>query len=285
MTRLITTDISGIASNLKKYDAELTTRTGHTLSFIACSAVEVDYAQVRDLLRKIRVAMVPITSGEGIIGGFTDAVLSILLHMGTNAFVTQAPDVAGISEAFEKKADVLMLADDEHFVALHIHSRKIADNAVCTGRAFATGLSLMAGGLKGRGVLVLGCGPVGAGAAESLICAGAGVSVYDMREDSARNLAESISRKLGKKIEIVKTLDSGLSNHNLILDATPAGNIIHARHITPDTYVSAPGLPSGLDVNARIAIADRYLHDPLQLGVATMLVMAVKNHREHQAES
>ena len=45
-----------------------------------------------------------------------------------------------------------MLADDERFVALHIRSRSIADNAVCTGKAFATGLSLMAGGLKGREV-------------------------------------------------------------------------------------------------------------------------------------
>ena len=285
MTRLINTDISDIAANLKNYDAELAVRTGHTLSGLAYRAVEIDDAQARDLLREIQVAMIPITSGKGIIAGFANAVLSILAHLGANAFVTQSTDAAGIAEAVQKKADVMMLADDERFVALHLHSRKIADNAVCTGRAFATGLDLMAGGLKERSVLVIGCGLVGGSAAESLVRMGAEVSVYDINMEAAKNFIEAIRHTLDKQIKLVDTLETALVQHKLILDASPAGNIIHAQHIAPDTYVSAPGMPCGLDDEAHTAISRRMLHDPLQLGVATMLVSAAKYHCEDLSES
>ncbi len=285
MTRLITADISNIAANLKNYDAELTARTGHTLSGIACHAVGIDEGRIKNGLPNLRVAVVPITSGQGIIGGFCDAVLSILAHLGAKAFVTQSPDVSGINEAFEKQADVMVLADDERFVALHIQSRQIADNAVCTGQAYATGLNLMTGGLKGRSVLVIGCGPVGCSAAESLVRMGAEVSVYDINREAAKNLIEEIRHTLDTQIKLVDTLETALVQHKLILDASPAGYIIHAQHIAPDTYVSAPGMPCGLDDEAHTAISRRMLHDPLQLGVATMLVSAAKYHCEDLSES
>ena len=280
MTRLQSNDINRVAADLSHYDAQLVERTGYSLRAIACRAGGIEEAQITGLLADLRTAVIPITGGEGIIGGFGDAVAGILLHISSGAFVTHKTDVAGIAEAFEKKADVMMLADDERFVALHIRSGKIADNAVCTGRAFATGLELMTGGLDGQTVLVIGCGPVGASATESLIGMGAGVSVYDIQEEAARQLAEKIGHTFNKKIETVKTLDTALDRHKLILDASPAGDIIHAQHITPETYVSAPGMPSGLDPEAETAIADRLLHDPLQLGVATMLIDAVKFHIE-----
>lgn len=276
MTRLITADIIDIAANLKNYDMELVARTGYSLSGIACCASGIDEAQVKNLLPAIRVGVIPISSGEGIISGFCDAVLNILLHMGCSAFVTRTTDVAGIAESFEKKADIVMLANDERFVALHMRSRSIADNAVCTGKAFATGLSLMAGSLKGREVLVIGCGPVGRSATETLIRIGAGVSVYDVHIEYAKEGVKTIGQTADPKIQIVKTLDSALLHHKYIIDASPARNIIHAHHITPDTYVSAPGFPCGLDAEAEAGISNRFLQDPLQLGVATMLVSAAK---------
>ncbi len=284
MTRLMTADINDIAVNLKNYDRGLVARTGYSLSSIACRAAEIDEAQIRTLLPDLRVAVIQITSGQGIIRGFGDAVSSILLHMGANAFVTRATDVAGMVESFEESADILMLADDQRFAALHIPSRSIADNAVCTGWAFATGLRLMAGSLKGRKVLVIGCGPVGTSATESLIGMGANVTIYDIDIDSSNTLAATIGQVFDMKIEIVKTLDSALLRHKYILDASPASNIIHARHIGPDTYVSAPGMPCGLDDEAKKAISKRILHDPLQLGVATMLVCAAKHHHVHRTK-
>jgi pyrrolysine biosynthesis protein PylD len=282
LTRLITTDISDIAANLKNYDRELIARTGYSLSGIACRAAEIDEAQIKNLLPKILVGVIPISSGEGIIGGFGDAVLSILLHMGAKAFVTRTTDVAGIAESFEKNADILLLADDERFVALHIRSRSIADNAVCTGQAFATGLGLMAGSLKGREVLVIGCGPVGRSATQTLICMGARVSVYDVQAEPLMEWVKTIGQNTDSKIQIIKTLEPALQRHQLILDASPAANLIHAHHITPDTYISAPGFPCGLDAEAQARLSGRFLQDPLQLSVATMLVGAAKYHIERQ---
>jgi 3-methylornithyl-N6-L-lysine dehydrogenase len=282
LTRLITTDISDIAANLKNYDRELIARTGYSLSGIACRAAEIDEAQIKNLLPKILVGVIPISSGEGIIGGFGDAVLSILLHMGAKAFVTRTTDVAGIAESFEKNADILLLADDERFVALHIRSRSIADNAVCTGQAFATGLGLMAGSLKGREVLVIGCGPVGRSATQTLIRMGARVSVYDVQAEPLMEWVKTIGQNTDSKIQIIKTLEPALQRHQLILDASPAANLIHAHHITPDTYISAPGFPCGLDAEAQARLSGRFLQDPLQLGVATMLVGAAKYHIERQ---
>lgn len=282
MTRLRCADIIHIAENLNNYDMELVARTGYSLSDIACRAAEIDKAQIRNLLPEIRVGVVPISSGEGIIGGFSDSVLNILLHMGANAFVTRTADVAGIAESFEKKADIVMLADDERFVALHIQSRSIADNAVCTGKAFATGLSLMAGSLKGREVLVIGCGPVGRSAAETLIRMGSRVSVYDIHIESLMEWVETLGQAADPKIQVVKTLDPALQRHQLIIDASPAGNIIHGHHIKPQTYVSAPGFPCGLDAEAQARLSNRLLQDPLELGVAAMLVSAAKYHIERQ---
>ena len=282
MTRLITADISDIAANLQNYDRELIVRTGCSLSGIACRAAEIDEAQIKNVLPEIRVGIIPISSGEGTIGGFGDAVLNILLHMGANAFVTRTTDVAGMVESFEKKADIVMLADDERFVALHIRSHSIADNGVCTGKSFATGLSLMAGSLKGREVLVIGCGPVGRSATETLIRMGVRVSVYDVQMNPLKAWVKTIGQVADPKIQIAKILEPALRQHQFIIDASPARDIIHAHHITPDTYVSAPGFPCGLDPEAQERLSSRLLHDPLQLGVATMLVSAVKYHIERQ---
>jgi pyrrolysine biosynthesis protein PylD len=41
-----------------------------------------------------------------------------------------------------------------------------------------------------------------------------------------------------------------------------------------DTYISAPGMPTGLGAGALKKLSGRYLHDPLQIGVATMIVEA-----------
>jgi pyrrolysine biosynthesis protein PylD len=157
VTRLITADIIDITANLKNYDIELVARTGYSLSGIACCASGIDEARIKNLLPDIRVGVIPISSGKGIIGGFCDAVLSILLHMGCNAFITRTTDVAGIAESFEEKADIIMLANDERFVALDIRSRSIADNAVCTGRrsegAGGAGHRLWSGWPQRNGVL------------------------------------------------------------------------------------------------------------------------------------
>jgi pyrrolysine biosynthesis protein PylD len=278
VTRLKTDDIINIAAGMADYDAELAAKTGFSLMGIACSAAGVREDEIKPVLDDVLVGVIPISSGEGIIGGFCDAVKAIVSHLGCRAFITQAADVAGLVEAFEKNADIMMLSDDDRFVALHAKSRHIIDNAVATGEGFATGLNLMAGGLKDLDVLVIGCGPVGFSATESLVRMGARVSVYDINQHRSNDVAESIGQRLNSKIRSLSDLDTALIDARFIVDATPAANIIKAHHITPETYISAPGVPIGLTAEAYSKMIDRILHDPLQIGVATMLVYALKIH-------
>jgi pyrrolysine biosynthesis protein PylD len=107
---------------------------------------------------------------------------------------------------------------------------------------------------------------------------GARVSVYDVQVEPLKVWVKTIDQTADSKIQIVKKLGPALQHHQFIIDASPARNIIHAHHITPDTYVSAPGFPCGLDAEAKERVSSRLLHDPLQLGVATMLVSAAKSH-------
>ncbi len=278
MTRLASDDIADIVDKLEDYDTELISKTGHPLRGIACAAVGVDEFRIRNILGNLRVGVIPITSGEGIISGFCEAVKGILSHMGCRAFVTQATDVAGLAEAFKKKVDIILLSDDECFIALHTESRRVIDNAVATGKGFVAGLSLMASGLKEKNVLVIGCGPVGRSAVEELVGEGARVSICDIDSSRSIALSEEIKRSFNAEIQIAEELDRALTAHQLIIDATPAADIIRTQHITPDTVISVPGVPLGLDSEAQSKISNRLLHDPLQIGVATMLVCAMKFH-------
>lgn len=276
MTRLTTNDIQHIAAQLADYDTELTKKTGYSLRGIACRAAGVQESEFEKMSADLLAGIVPLTFGRGIIGGFCDTVASIVAHIGCPALVTQFADVAGLAEAFEKKADIIMLADDDRFVAIHPQSRQLADNAAATGRGFATGLSLMGGGLEKKNVLVIGCGPVGSAATQALVKLGSDVSIYDINLSRSDDLANRIRQSLDAKINIVKKLEQALTDHQFIVDATPAADIIPAEYITPDTYISAPGVPLGLNQEARSKVFDRLLHDPLQIGVATMTVDAMK---------
>ena len=137
------------------------------------------------------------------------------------------------------------------------------------------GLGLMAGNLKDQKVLVLGFGPVGQNARKALLKTGCRVSVYDVDPGAYEMLSAASSRATDGKVQFMSDLEEALLSHELIVDATPAADLILAQHIKPNTIVSAPGMPLGLDRGARTAIGDRLLHDPLQIGVATMLVGAL----------
>jgi len=278
VTRLAEEDVRSIPADLAAYDTELIAKTGHSLAGLACHAAGLKGAEIKDIFGSVLVGVIPVTSGEGIIGGFCEAVKSIVSHLGCRAFVTQATDVAGLAEAFERKVDIILLSDDECFIALHRKTHQVIENAVATGRGFVAGLYLMAGDLKARNVLVFGCGPVGRSAVEKLVGMDALVSIYDIDFSRSIELSGKIQRSFNVPIRIAAEPERALTTHQLIIDATPAADIIRAHHITADTYISAPGVPLGLDEKARLKIGNRLLHDPLQIGVATMVVSALKFH-------
>ena len=278
MTRLTTDDITLISDELQAYDEELVGKTGCTLAGIACHAADIAEAEMMKITADIRVSVVPITFGQGIIPGFCETVANIVSHMGCRALVTQQADVAGLAEAYETKSDILMFADDDRFVAIDVKNGIVVDNAIATAKGFIAGLDFMAGGLNQKNVLVLGCGPVGRAATHALIQEDAIVSIYDINSESSLYLANEIKEISNTQINIIEELDQALTDHQFIVDATPAAEIIRAPHISTHDYISAPGVPHGLDKAAQAKISDRLLHDPLQIGVATMVTCALKSH-------
>jgi len=275
MTRLKPDEIRDIPEMLKVYDKALIRKTGAGLRGIACRAWGIDESAIAERAGGIRVGVIPISWGLGVIQGFSETVRDIVQHLGFNVFVTQAQNVAGLSEAVDRQSDVIMLSDDDHFVAIHVRTGKSVDNSAATGKVFAAGLDLMAGGLEGQAVLVVGCGPVGRSAGRELLRLGAELSVVDMDRKKARDFAREAELDLNREVRVENNLHKTLLKHHYILDASPAAAIMDERHIADGTLISAPGVPIGLTAGALEAMAGRLLHDPLQLGVAAMIVAAV----------
>jgi len=272
MTRLKKHYIVQIAPTLEKYDEELREKTGCTLRQIAAYALDFREPVDQGLVKSMLVAVIPLTCGQGVIDSFAYTVKEIVRHIGFNAFVTNKPDVEGLCEAFERKASVIMVADDNRFVAINLISYRVVDNAVATGRGYAAGLNQMASGLKGQKVLVIGCGRVGCAAAGSLIRLGAEVSVYDIDQRRCNDLMLEMKRSFDLEINVEEELGEALVKHRRLIDASTAANIIGEEQVFKDTFIAAPGIPHGLTSEALKKISDRLLHDPLQIGVATMAI-------------
>lgn len=276
MTRLQSDDISAITSQLNAYDKELLAKTGHNLGQIACHAVELEEEPAREIAPGIKVGIVPVRWGQGVIEGFCEATAGILKHLGFDTFVTGQTDISGLAEAFETKADIIFLSDDNDFVALNTRNRQYVHNAEATAKGFTAGLDLMAGGLAEQQVLVLGCGAVGRSAALSLLSYGATVSIYDINSRYPREFASTLNGYEPGRVTAEPDFHKALAGHTLIVDATNAAEIIHAEDISPHMFIVAPGMPLGLSRGALNQATDRLLHDPLQIGVATMGMAVVK---------
>ena len=276
MTRLQSDDISGIASQLKAYDEGLLVKTGHNLCQIACHAMALEEEDVQGAMSMMRVGIVPIRWGQGVIEGFCEATAGILRHLGFDTFVTGQSDISGLAEAYETKADAVFLSDDNDFVALNAQTRQYVHNAQATGKGFAAALDLMTGGLADQKVLVLGCGAVGRSATLTLLNYGATVSIYDNNSRYSREFISSFSAPGSDRITIEPDFHEALAGHSLVVDATNAAEIIHAEDISPQTFIAAPGMPLGLSRDALNKVSGRLLHDPLQIGVATMGMEIVK---------
>jgi pyrrolysine biosynthesis protein PylD len=249
--------------------------TGRGLLGVACHAAGLDEDRVCKAVSGMTAAVVPVTSGQGLITGFCGAVRSILDHIGLSAFVSRRADASGILEAFQARVDLVFFADDRRFVALNLPQSSVVDNAEATGRGFAAGLDLMAGGVKGRAVLVLGCGPVGRGAALELQRRGARVSVCDRRHRRSRELAGALAAGGGQGGQVVESLSDCRGKFRLWLEATSSAGVIDADLLEDGSLIAAPGMPLGLTAAAAARAAGRLLHDPLELGTVTMAVLAL----------
>lgn len=104
----------------------------------------------------IKVVVVPITSGLGVISGFSESVNSIVGRLGMDSRFTTKTDVAGFSEGVESGADIIMMADDNRFIAYNTRVNRFIDNWTGTALGYSIALKNAAGGLEGKEVVVIG---------------------------------------------------------------------------------------------------------------------------------
>lgn len=277
MTRLRKEDVQNIGRTLRAYDRHLIRITGLTLKGIGIRAAGLSEKALEKALSKTKVSVVPTTCGYGVIEGFAESVRDILTYMGASVFQSRFENVAGIAEAVEEGADLIFCADDKRFIAFHLPSKRIIDNAEATARGYVEALRCVVGSLTKRKVLVIGgAGRVGGHAIFTLKNMGAKVSVYD----SDRKRLAPFTKE--KNVAVESDLEEALARHDILFDASPARNIVRPGHIGESTVVAAPGNPLGLTEGAYALVKDRLIHDPLQIGVATMLAMAIARQRKKE---
>jgi pyrrolysine biosynthesis protein PylD len=270
MTRLTNDLVKDIISSLDKADKMLMAITGMDLSELSHDAVGVRKNEIT--LSDLKVGVVPITSGLGIITQFSESVAEIIKRLGMDAFVTNTYDVTGFAEAISKGAEIVFMADDVEFVAFNVKAGKYTNNSYATAAGYATALKCAAGGLEGKEVLVLGAGRVGAFAVEIMTKMGAKVSVFDIDEKKVKELQ--------KRFNVTSFSDVGeaISSHSLIFNASPAP--VDGKYIKQQTTISSPGLPFGFDEEG-IRKA-RIIHDPLNIGVAVMAMGSASFSRKNK---
>lgn len=277
MTRLTHKDINMISARLTDHDSYLRSVTGRSLLGIGAVATGIDdVVFLKQVAPAIPMAVVPMRSGLGIISGFADTVTDVLIHLGFTARITRHSDVAGFVEAMQMGARVVLAADDDCFAAFCYRQGKVVDNSIATANAFAAGLDLMAGGLVEKRVLILGCGPVGRQTVKALLQRKARITVADRIYEKAAGLAEWAKAALDGTIQVARDIEAAIMDHDRIIDATNAADVIRTHHITANTLVSAPGMPCGISPRAMQKLGRRILHDPLQIGVAAMACDAVR---------
>jgi len=275
MTRLTSGDINTLSDQLISYDEKLRMQTGEDLLGIACHNVGVSKKIIAGRIKHLTAAAVTMTPGLGEITGFAGTIRDILFHLGFNAFVPDKPDVAGIAQAVKKKSDLIFMADDSCFIALNLKNHLVIDNGAATGSTFAAALDLMAGGLKDQRVLVLGCGPVGMAAAETLLRFGARVSINDRDMEKCEKQCLKLEKDHPNRVEPAKSPEQNSEDFHFFVEATTAEGVITASMIGPETRIAAPGVPFGVTPEGLKTAEALILHDPLQLGTAGMAVSAI----------
>ena len=236
---------------------------GATLSEIARIATR--HPAVLSLSRA-RIAAVPISIGLGVIPGFSKVVVDILKYLHFKSFVTANIDVAGIGEAVEKGANVLFVADDVHFLALNLKSGYVVDNDLATAKAYVTALEIAIKGLEGTKILIIGLGRLGERMVDEIIKRGGVPLVYDVK----RERMTYVSNRFSREVRLMRSISEGLSSTRFILNTAPSKNMLTSKMIDRNHVIYSPAVPHGLTVGAVRKLSKNFLHDPLQLGVATM---------------
>lgn len=263
MTRLITDWITDIKDTIHDLEKDLKNKTGLTYDALAARVSGCSANDIARAAQEIKVAVVPVTAGLGVIGSFAQSVAAVTGVMGFQSFVTKQTDVNGLYEAYQNGADIVYMADDDRFISMNLHKKKAAENDHATALGYTTALERAMGSFVGNRILLMGCGFLGR---EFMKCLKKKGAIFDVYDTDREKLA-AINR------EEIHSVDSPeeIRNYQYLIDATSQGNWLHADMLHPQVWIAAPGLPLSFDEETLGLHKDRIIHDPLQIGVASML--------------
>lgn len=209
-----------------------------------------------------KVGIVPVTSGNGIIGNFSASLHAITRYFGFDSFITDMPDVSGYYEAVRNGAEIILMADDHTFLAHNLKNGKIANNQLCTGTIYA---EIASRHLKAdsKDVLVVGLGKVGFPGAAHLVYKGFQVYGYDADE--------TLLKRTVSNLGIIPFNLENPKKFSIIFEATPCANTIPEAVLSENCVLSTPGIPCAISEELRKKYDVQLVTEPLGIGTASML--------------
>ena len=209
-----------------------------------------------------KAGIIPISAGNGIISNFTSSLLFIVKYFGLEGFITENPDVTGYYEAVSQGADIILMADDNIFIAHNLRTRKIMSNHIATGVIYAEIASRFKEATS-KDILVIGLGRVGYAGASHLV--EKGFNVYAC--DPNKAFLENAIYELGIK----PYCSDDRKRFSMVFEATPNAETISEGMIEERCLVSTPGIPCGLPPEIGRKYRVDLVMEPLVIGVASML--------------
>lgn len=255
MALLTPEDLKNINRQLEEADSAVRRVTGLDIKGI-CKALYGTFPRYE------KVGIVPVTSGNGIIGNFSASLHAITQYFGFDSFVTDMPDVSGYYEAVRNGAEIILMADDHTFLAHNLKNGKIANNQPCTGVIYA---EIASRHLKAdsKDVLVVGLGRVGFPGAAHFVHKGFRVYGYD----PDKTLLEKAVSNLG----IIPFDPFRPRKFSMIFEATPCTNTIPETALSENCVISTPGIPCAISEELRKKYNVELVMEPLGIGTASML--------------
>ena len=255
MALLTPQDLENLSMQLEESDATIKRATGLDVRGI-CEEL------YRTKPGAQKIGIIPITSGEGVIGNFASSLLFIAQYFGLEGTITEHPDMTGYYEAVSQGDDIILMADDHMFVAHNLRNGKIVSNHVATGVIYAEIASRFREA-SSKDILVIGLGKVGYAGAAHLVKKGFNVYACDPN----REFLDKAVKELG----ISPYCREDRKRFSMVLEATPNPDTISEGMIEERCLVSTPGIPCGLPPEIGKKYRVDLVMEPLVIGVASML--------------
>lgn len=264
MTRLRTEWITYMLDGMEDYNLDLKKKTGMNLAELMMETFGVSRQAFETARKEHKIAVVPITQGEGIISSFSESVAAITTSIGFQSDVMEHTDVDGIYDACCGGYDILFFADDARYLALNTRENKASDNNYATALGFVKVLFAMmeqqGKDPKKEKLLQIGYGIVGKEAALLLTEMGIDFDLYD-KDPSA--VSDFSGKTLSGREEIRK--------YQYVLDFTNEGGWLRKEDLREDVLYASPGVPYSMDDAAAVFFEEQAVHDNLEIGTAMML--------------